>query len=113
MQFGADDVQAADLAHALAQLDVRTTPRHVGSDGHPTQLAGVGHDFRFVGDVSGVEHHRLQSAFNQQLSQVFALVDRPRANQHGPILLVLLVGIFDDGCPLLIGCTQAPWKATS
>ena len=56
MAFRTQDEEAAEVGYAFAQLDVRSTARHVGGDGDGSALAGLRHDFRFALVVFGVQH---------------------------------------------------------
>ena len=53
--FGADDVQAAELGDAVAELDVGAAAGHVGGDRHPAFLAGLRHDLGLDLVVLGVQ----------------------------------------------------------
>ena len=48
MAFGAENVQAAQFAHALAKDDVRTAPGHVGGNGHRPKFTGLSDDLRLL-----------------------------------------------------------------
>src|SRR5919112_1602244 len=54
--LGAEDIEATDLGHSLAELDVCTTARHVRSYGHGAPLAGPGDDLRLPFVLLGVEY---------------------------------------------------------
>ena len=53
--LGADDVQAAELGDALAELDVGSAAGHVGGDRHPALLAGLRDDLGLDLVVLGVQ----------------------------------------------------------
>ena len=53
--LGADDVQAAQLGDAVAELDVGAAAGHVGGHGHLARLAGLGDDLGLDLVVLGVE----------------------------------------------------------
>jgi hypothetical protein len=53
--LGADDVQAAGLAHPFAEFDVGAAAGHVGRDGHTAGLPGLLHDLRLALVMLGVE----------------------------------------------------------
>ena len=55
MAFRADDVQAADVGHAGAELNVGAAAGHVGGDGDGAALAGAGDDFGFLLVIFRVE----------------------------------------------------------
>ena len=54
--LGADDVEAAELAHAVAELDVDAAAGHVRRDRDGAALAGVLDDLGLAGVVLGVQH---------------------------------------------------------
>ena len=54
--LGAEDVQAAELDDALAELDVDAAAGHVGRDRDRAGLAGLEDDLRLALVVLGVEH---------------------------------------------------------
>ena len=56
MPLGADDVQAAQIDDALAQLDVGAAARHVRGDRHRARSPGVRDDLRLALVVLGVQH---------------------------------------------------------
>ena len=97
VSFGADDVQAAVLGHAFAQLDVGAAAGHVGGDRHLRVLAGVFDDFGLLLVVLRVEHVALDALAAQHRSEQFALLDRTRADENRPALVVLFDDFGDDG----------------
>ena len=46
MALDTEDVQPAHIGHPLAQDYVRPPARHVGGNGNPAPLPGMGYDFR-------------------------------------------------------------------
>ena len=54
--LGAEHVQAAELGHALAELDVDAAAGHVGGDRDGARLAGVLDDLGLALVLLGVEH---------------------------------------------------------
>jgi hypothetical protein len=65
-------------------------------------LPRAGHDLGLGRDLVGVEHLVLDAGLRQQLREDHRLVDRPRADQHGPPLLVQSAGFLDDRLPFLV-----------
>ena len=55
VRVGGDRLQHLHLDVA-AKLDVGAATGHVGGDGHRAQLAGIGHDLRFLFVLAGVQH---------------------------------------------------------
>ena len=53
--FSADDMQAAGIRDAGAELNVGATTRHVGGDGHGSSLTGPGHNLGFLLVVLRIE----------------------------------------------------------
>ena len=99
--FRADDVQTAEVGHALAELDVRAAPRHVRRDRHRAAHAGERDDLRLAGVVLRVQHLVRNARNLQHPRQDFGSVDRHRAEQHGLPLLVPLRHVGDDRLELL------------
>ena len=62
MQFGANDMQAAQFADFVFQFDVGTAACHVRGDGDFATFAGGGDDLRFALDVASIENHWLETA---------------------------------------------------
>src|SRR5712691_8660107 len=94
--LGADDMQPADTRHSGSKDDVGTAAGHVGGDGDCGRLACLGHDLRLTFVLLGVEHVVLDSAPLEHSGEPLRLLDRHRADQHGPFLLVHLDDLFDD-----------------
>ena len=81
--FGAHDEQSAQARHTLAQLDVGAPPSHVGGDGDPARLAGVGDDLRLLLVILGVEHGVFDLGFFEVAAQFFGGLDGHRPHQDG------------------------------
>jgi len=62
-----DDVQAAQIGHASAQLDVRPSTGHVRCDGDAAGLAGFGDDLGFFGVTDGVQDLVVESVVAEHL----------------------------------------------
>ena len=56
MPLRSQDVKSAQVHHPIAEHDVRASSGHVGGDGHGFRLTGLGHDFRFLLMVLGIEN---------------------------------------------------------
>jgi hypothetical protein len=54
--FGSDNHETTYLSDTLAQFDVSTTTRHVGSDGDSTLLTGISNDLRFPLVILGIQN---------------------------------------------------------
>ena len=97
----ADDVQAAELHHALAEADVGAAARHLRGDRDAVALARPGHDRGLLGVVAGVEHRALDVRRAQRPGQPLGLGDVLRAQQHRLPRGVDLRHVRDDR-PLLL-----------
>ena len=102
MPLGADDVQAAELGHALAELDVGTAAGHVGGHRHPAGLAGLGDDLGLDLVVLGVQDLVLDVRRREQGAELLRLLDRPRADQDRHPRLVPVDDLVGDGLELLV-----------
>jgi len=80
--FGAEDVQAAQLAHAFTEHDVGAATGHVGGDGHVTALTGQSNDLRFLLVVFGVEHAVRHAGLLEHGGEQFGGLDGDGAHQH-------------------------------
>src|SRR6266566_2006885 len=98
--LGADDVQPADVCHALSQDDVSPSPSHVGGDRDRRGLARLGDDPRLALVLLGVEHVVLHASPLQHSRQALRLLHRDRTDQHGPLLPVHVDNLFDHGLEL-------------
>ena len=82
VHFGADDVQAAQLGHALAELDVRAAAGHVGRDGDLARQAGARRRSRPRRRCGWRSRSVLDARLVQQLGKVLRFVDRAGADQQ-------------------------------
>ena len=96
MEFRADHVQAAEFLHAVAKLDVGAAASHVRRDGDLPMLARLRDDLRLSLDVPRVEHGVYEARLGEHLGELLRLVDRPRADQHGPAHGMHLGHLGDD-----------------
>ena len=78
----AEHEEAAELAHALAELDVGAAPRHVRGDRHGAALTGVGDDFGFALVLLRVEDVVRNAFALEQVGKVFGGFDARRADEH-------------------------------
>ena len=92
----ADDVQAAVARDAVAELDVGAAAGHVGGDRHLGVLAGILDDLGFLLVILRVEHVALDAFAPQHRGEQLALLDRARADEHRPALLMLGDDLVDD-----------------
>ena len=95
--FGADDVQAAQLGDALAELDVGSAAGHVGRDRHAARLARLGDDLGLDLVVLGVQDLVLDPLGLEQGAEPLRLFDRTGADQDRHALLVPLGDLVGDG----------------
>src|SRR2546426_885857 len=95
-----------DAAHLAlldpgAEFDVGAPPGHVGGDRDGARLARLRDDLRLALVVLGVQHLVLQAAPLQHARQRLRDVHAHGADQHRQPLLVLPLGLLDDGVVLL------------
>ena len=92
--LGAEDVQAAELADGVVDLDVDAAAGHVRRDGHRADLAGVLDDLGLARVLLGVEDVVRNALALEQLAEVLGGLDGDRADEHR---LALLVALLDVG----------------
>ena len=96
MAFGTDDGQTARSFYFRAQLDVRTTTGHVGSDGHCSLQTGFGYDVCFLLVQLGIQYAVLDLAHGQHLAQHFGDFYGCGTHQDRASGLYQLFDFFDD-----------------
>ena len=92
MALRAEDVEAAELLHAIAELDVRAASRHVRRDRHGAPLTCVLDDLRFLLVVFGIQDVVLDAVLLQDGAELFRLRNGRRADEDR---LSRLVNLFD------------------
>ena len=107
MAFGAEDVKAADVGNAGAELYIGAAACHVGGDGNIAAhraiaglmlLAGLFDDDGFAGVLLGVEDFMLDAVFfGKSRRKRLAFFDADRADKDRPALPADLVDLLDDG----------------
>ena len=108
MTFRADDGKTSRLLDFGRELDIRTTARHVGGDGHGALLTGLGHNRSLLLVQLGVQYLVLDLAQLQHLGQQFRDLDRSRTNQHRASLSHHVFDFLDHGSIfLLLGAVYA------
>ena len=80
--FGAEDVEAAEVGDALAELDVDAAAGHVGRDRDRARLAGVLDDLGLARVLLRVQHVVRDALPLQQLAQVLGGLDGDGADEH-------------------------------
>src|SRR5579862_4717438 len=95
--LGREHVQAAELRHALAELDVDAATRHVRRDRHRAALAGVLDDLRLARVLLRVQNAVPDALPRQQLREVLRRLDRDRADEDRLPLLRALLDVARDG----------------
>src|SRR5581483_7143889 len=100
--LGAEHVQAADLAHAFAELDVDAAARHVRRDRHRAGLPRVLDDLRLARVLLRVQDVVAHAVAREQLREVLGGLDRDRADEHGLALLRALLDVAGDGGELAL-----------
>ncbi len=98
--FGPQHVEAAQLHHAVAQLDVRAAAGHVGGDGDRARLPGVGHDGGLAGVLLGVEDLVRDAPPGQHGGKPFGLLHGDGAHQDRLAALVAVGQVLDHGSEL-------------
>ena len=81
MALRADDEEAAELRHALTELDIRTAACHVRRDRHGTLLAGARDDLCFLLVELGVEHAVRDAILPEDGAELLRLRDGGRADE--------------------------------
>ena len=94
--LGAEHVEAAELAHAVVDLDVDAAARHVRRDRDRAALARVLDDLRLARVLLRVQHVVRHALARQQLREVLGRLDGDRADEHRLALLVALLDVADD-----------------
>ena len=92
MALGANDMQAAQLGHALAQHDISTTACHVGGDSYSAILAGQGDNFCFFFVVFSVQNIVRHATTLQHSAELLGLRNGGGANQNR---LTSLMALFN------------------
>src|SRR5581483_9654086 len=95
--LGAEDVEAAEPAHRVVDLDVDAAARHVRRDRHRADLAGVLDDLGLARVLLRVQHVVLHALARQELRQILGRLDGDRADEHRLALLVSLLDVARDG----------------
>ena len=101
--LGAEDVQAAEVADGVVDLDVDAAAGHVGGDRDRARLAGVLDDLGLARVLLRVEDVVRDALALQQLAQVLGGLDGDRADEDRLALLVALLDVGDDGIELRLG----------
>src|SRR5581483_3548125 len=101
--LGAEDVEAAEVEHAVTELDVDAATGHVRRDRHRAGLARVLDDLRLARVLLRVEHVVLDPLAREELREVLGRLDGDRADEDRLALLRALPDVADDGgeLPLL------------
>ena len=93
-----------EILGVATENDVRAATGHVGRDRHRIHPARLGDDFRFTFVILRVQDVVLHAVASQLAAQLFRVLDRHGAEQHGAAGLVNLFDLIDDGVPLLGFC---------
>ena len=103
MALGAEDVQAAELEHALAELDVDAATGHVRRDRDGARLARVLDDLALALVLLRVQDVVRDALALQDLREVLGRLDGDGADEHRLPLLVTLDDVLDHGSELRLG----------
>ena len=98
--LGAEDVEAAERAHRVVDLDVDAAARHVRRDRDRTDTAGVLDDLGLARVLLRVQNRVRNALALQELAQVLRGLDGDRADEHRLALLVALLDVVRDGVEL-------------
>ena len=88
---------ALNLNHALAQLDIRTTSRHVRCDRNGARLAGAGHDLGLGLVVLGIQHVVHDTGPLEHTAQQLGGVHRHGPHQDRLAMVVVFANLLDHG----------------
>src|SRR5918994_544650 len=100
--LSAEDVEAAEIADAFAELDVDATAGHVRRDRDGADLAGVLDDLGLALVLLRVQDVVRDAAALEPLRQMFGGLDVDRADENGLAGLVALDDVLDDGVELRV-----------
>ena len=100
--LGAEDVQAAEVDDALAELDVDAAAGHVRRDRDRAALARVLDDLALALVLLRVQDVVRDALALQDLRQVLGGLDRDRADEDRLPVLVALDDVVEDGVPLRV-----------
>src|SRR4029079_4031372 len=95
--LGAEDVETAELAHALAELDVDAAAGHVRRDRDRARLARLLNDPGLLLVLLRVEDVVRDALPLEQLGKVLRDLDRDRPDEHRLALFVALLDVRDRG----------------
>ena len=98
--LGAEDVQAAERADLVVDLDVDAAACHVRRDRHRPAVAGVLDDLGLARVLFRVQDRVRDALALQQLAQVLGGLHGDRADEYRLALLVPLFDVVDDGIEL-------------
>ena len=101
-EAGLAQVGLGQKLRVAAQHNVGAAAGHIGGDGDGAQLAGLGHDLRFLLVILGVEDGMGDAPLFQQAGEVLALFDGNGAHQDGLALLMAGHDLVNNG-PVLAG----------
>src|SRR3954447_4512794 len=94
--LGAEDVQAAYLAHAVAELDVDSAAGHVRRDRDGALLPGARDDLRLARVLLRVEDVVRDALTREQLAQILRRLDSDRPDEDRLALLVPFLDVAHD-----------------
>ena len=100
--LGAEHVEAAELEHALAELDVDAAAGHVRRDRDRAGLARVLDDLRLARVLLRVQDVVRDALARQELREVLGGLDGDRADEHRLPLLGALLDVAGDGGELAL-----------
>ena len=106
VQFGDQDEQASQCGDACPQADIGAAAGHVGGDRDAADLAGLGDDLGFVGELAGVEDLVRQPGLGEAAGQFEGIGDRAGADENRSAGHVQVDDAGGDGFPFVGQCGE-------
>ena len=95
MALRTDDLKAAQFLGFLIQLNIRTTARHIGGNGHGSVDTGICYDLSLQFMELGVQHLMLDAALVQHLAKQLGSLNCNGTNQHRLALFIRLCNFLN------------------
>ena len=95
--LGTQNCQTTRSLNLVAELDVGTTTRHIGSDGNLTRTTSLGNDLSLLLVLFSIQHVVFDTAQFKHTAQQLRNLDRSSTNQHGTALSHKAVNLLDYG----------------
>ena len=101
MSFSTDNGKTAGSPDFVAQLNIGTTTRHIGSDGHLTRQTSLSHNFSLALVLFGIQHIVFDVAHSQHFAEFFRDFDRSSTHQDRPTRLRKTFNFLNNGIVFL------------